>query len=55
MRAYDINTGQQLWDYNAKNNDHESTYRANYPLQIAGIANGILHVDSFERSSSQPM
>jgi len=53
--AYNITTGQKLWDYNATSVGAESPYGANYPLLTATIADGKLFEVSGEHSATQPM
>jgi outer membrane protein assembly factor BamB len=52
--AYNITTGQILWNYTATNVGFESPY-GNYPLNIAAIADGKLYLISGEHSITQPM
>jgi hypothetical protein len=52
--AYNIKTGEQMWNYTAQQVGFESPY-GNYPLNIAAIADGKLYLISGEHSITQPM
>jgi outer membrane protein assembly factor BamB len=52
--AYDIMTGEVLWNYTATTIGFESPY-GNYPLSIGCIADGKLYTFSTEHSPTQPL
>jgi len=52
--AYDIKTGDILWNYTSRQVGFESPY-GNYPVNIAAIADGKLYLVTGEHSISQPM
>jgi hypothetical protein len=52
--AYDIKTGQQLWNYTAAQVGYESPY-GNYPIGITFIADGKIYLTSSEHSPTQPL
>jgi len=52
--AYDIKTGEVLWNYTAKQEGFESPY-GDYPINICAIADGKIYLVSGEHSISQPM
>ena len=52
--AYDITTGEKLWEYVANNVGFESPY-GNYPLGIGCIADGKIYLGSGEHSPTQPI
>jgi hypothetical protein len=54
VTAYNITTGQVVWQYTAKEQGFESPY-GNYPVGIAAIADGKLYLDSSEHSPTQPL
>jgi outer membrane protein assembly factor BamB len=54
VTAYNITTGQVVWQYTAKDQGFESPY-GNYPVGIAAIADGKLYLDSSEHSPTQPL
>jgi len=51
--AYNITTGEVLWNYTASTVGYESPY-GNYPINIAAIADGKLYMISGEHSVTQP-
>jgi hypothetical protein len=51
--AYDIKTGQQLWNYTAANVGGESPY-GDFPMGIGAIADGKIYIGSGEHSITQP-
>jgi hypothetical protein len=55
LRAYNITTGNILWNYNATNVGFESPYGGNYPLDISCIADGKIYLVSGEHSPTQPL
>jgi outer membrane protein assembly factor BamB len=52
--AYDIKTGDVLWEYTASQEGWESPY-GNYPIGIAVIADGKAYLTSSEHSPTQPL
>jgi outer membrane protein assembly factor BamB len=52
--AYDMATGQQVWNYTATNIGGESPY-GNYPLNIFAICDDKLYMLTGEHSITQPM
>jgi hypothetical protein len=54
MNAYDIKTGERLWNYTATQYGDESPY-GNYPIGIACVADGKLYLTSSEHSPTQPL
>jgi hypothetical protein len=52
--AYDIRTGDILWEYTASNVGFESPY-GNYPTGIVFIADGKIYLTSSEHSPTQPL
>jgi outer membrane protein assembly factor BamB len=52
--AYDIKTGEILWNFTAKNIGSESPY-GNYPINIFAIADGKIYTLTGEHSITQPM
>jgi outer membrane protein assembly factor BamB len=52
--AYNITTGDILWEYDAKGEGFESAY-GNYPTSISCIADGKLYLGSVEHSPTQPL
>ena len=52
--AYDIKTGDILWNFTAKNIGSESPY-GNYPINIFAIADGKIYTLTGEHSITQPM
>jgi hypothetical protein len=54
MNAYDIKTGELLWNYTAAQYGDESPY-GNYPIGIACVADGKLYLTSSEHSPTQPL
>jgi len=52
--AYNITTGEILWNYTAKNVGFESPY-GNYPINIFAICDGKLYTLTGEHSITQPM
>jgi hypothetical protein len=52
--AYDIMTGEVLWNYTAHQFGYESPY-GNYPIGISCIADGKLYLTSSEHSPTQPL
>jgi hypothetical protein len=52
--AYDIKTGEVLWEYTASQEGWESPY-GNYPIGIAIIADGKAYLTSSEHSPTQPL
>lgn len=52
--AYNIKTGEIIWNYTAKNVGFESPY-GNYPLSLGCIADGKIYLISTEHSPSQPL
>jgi hypothetical protein len=55
MRAYNISTGEILWNYNATTVGFESPFAGLYPIGIACIADGKLYTVSSEHSPTQPL
>jgi len=54
LYAYDIQTGDLLWNYTAAQYGYESPY-GNYPIGIACIADGKIFLTSSEHSPTQPL
>jgi hypothetical protein len=54
LTAYDIETGDVLWNYTATQYGYESPY-GNYPIGIACIVDGKLYLTSSEHSPTQPL
>jgi hypothetical protein len=54
LYAYDIQTGELLWNYTATQYGYESPY-GNYPIGIACIADGKIYLTSSEHSPTQPL
>jgi hypothetical protein len=54
LYAYDIQTGDLLWNYTATQYGYESPY-GNYPIGIACIADGKIYLTSSEHSPTQPL
>jgi outer membrane protein assembly factor BamB len=52
--AYDIKTGDIVWIYNASQVGFESPY-GDFPINIAGIADGKIYLVSGEHSPTQPL
>ncbi len=52
--AYNITTGQQLWNYTAVNVGFESPY-GNYPMTIGAVADGMIYTVTSEHHNIQPM
>jgi len=52
--AYDITTGDVLWEYTASQVGRESPY-GNYPIGITFIADGKIYLTSSEHSPTQPL
>jgi outer membrane protein assembly factor BamB len=52
--AYDIKTGEILWNFTAANIGNESPY-GNYPINIFAIADGKIYTLTGEHSITQPM
>lgn len=52
--AYDVKTGQYLWNFTATTEGFESPY-GNYPLGIGAIADGKIYVGTGEHSPTQPI
>ena len=52
--AYDIKTGNILWNYTATQEGFESPY-GNFPIGISSIADGKIYLTSSEHSPTQPM
>jgi hypothetical protein len=54
LNAYDLGTGEKLWEYAATNVGYESPY-GNYPIGIGAIADGKIYLTSSEHSPTQPL
>ncbi len=54
LTAYNITTGDILWEYTAEQVNYESPY-GNYPIAITAIADGKLYTITGEHSITQPM
>jgi outer membrane protein assembly factor BamB len=52
--AYNITTGEVLWEYTAEQEGFESPY-GDYPLSLACVADGKLYMYSTEHSQTQPL
>jgi outer membrane protein assembly factor BamB len=55
IRAYNITTGNILWNYNATTVGFESPYGGNYPIDVFAIADGKLYTVASEHSPTQPL
>jgi len=55
ITAYNITTGEILWEYAATSEGFESTYGGNYPIGIVLIASGKLYTVTGEHSPTQPL
>ncbi|MBN1245312.1 PQQ-like beta-propeller repeat protein [Candidatus Bathyarchaeota archaeon] len=53
--AYNITTGERMWEYAATSEGFESTYGGNYPCGIVIIADGKLYTVTGEHSPTQPL
>jgi outer membrane protein assembly factor BamB len=53
--AYNITTGERLFEYAATSEGFESTYGGNYPIGIVIIADGKLYTVTGEHSPTQPL
>ena len=54
IRAYNITTGEIVWNYTASTVGFESPY-GNYPINICAIADGKIYTVTGEHSISQPI
>jgi hypothetical protein len=54
LRAYDVKTGDFLWNYTAPAIGHEIAY-PNYPLSLGAVADGKIYLYSTEHSPSKPL
>ncbi|MCW4019105.1 MAG: PQQ-binding-like beta-propeller repeat protein [Candidatus Bathyarchaeota archaeon] len=54
LMAYDIKTGEVLWNYTAAQEGFESPY-GNYPLTISLVADGKIYLTSSEHSPTMPL
>jgi len=54
LHAYNMNTGNELWNYTLSAIGHESPY-GNYQLTLGGIADGKVYIYSMEHSPTQPL
>ena len=54
LNAYDIKTGKLLWNYTATQIGYESPY-GNYPISLAGVADGKIYLYSTEHSPTKPL
>ncbi len=54
LRAFDIKTGDLLWNYTAESIGHEIAY-PNYPLSLGAIADGKIYLYSTEHSPNKPL
>jgi outer membrane protein assembly factor BamB len=52
--SYDIKTGEQKWNYTAKNQAFESPY-GNYPMTIGAVSEGKIYTVTSEHHNIQPM
>lgn len=55
VRAYDMKTGEILWNYNCTTIPFESPYGNNYPVNVGLIADGKIYVGTGEHSPTQPV
>ena len=55
ITAYNITTGDVLWEYRAISEGFESTYDGNYPIGVVLIASGKLYTVTGEHSPTQPL
>jgi outer membrane protein assembly factor BamB len=54
VTAYDVRTGEVLWEYTARSVGYESPY-GNNPLNLQFVADGKLYFDSSEHSPCAPL
>jgi len=54
LLAYDIKTGEIVWNYTAATEGFESPY-GNYPMGIGAIADGKIYIGAGEHSPTQPI
>jgi hypothetical protein len=54
LLAYNITTGEILWEYAATTEGFESPY-GNYPMSIGAIADGKIYIGTGEHSPTQPL
>jgi outer membrane protein assembly factor BamB len=54
MNAYDIKTGELLWNYTAEGVGYESPY-GNYPIYPFAVADGKIYTVTGEHSPTQPL
>jgi hypothetical protein len=54
LTAYNIATGEIMWNYTAKTEGFESPY-GNYPMSIGAIADGKIYIGTGEHSPTQPL
>ena len=54
LMAYNITTGEVLWNFTAQQIGFESPY-GNYPISVSCIADGKIYISSGEHSPTQPL
>ena len=55
LLAYDMKTGEKLWNYTARAEGFESYYGGNYPMAISNIVDGKIYIGTGEHSWTQPL
>lgn len=55
ITAYNITTGEVMWEYRATSEGFESTYGGNYPIGVVMISDGKLYTVTGEHSPTQPL
>ena len=55
LLAYNITTGQIMWNYTAKAEGFESAYGGNYPMGISNFVDGKIYIGTGEHSWTQPL
>jgi hypothetical protein len=55
LLAYDMKTGEILWNYTARAEGFESYYGGNYPMAISNIVDGKIYIGTGEHSWTQPL
>jgi hypothetical protein len=54
LLAYNITTGEILWNFTATSEGFESPYGGNYPMGISNIVDGKVYIGAGEHSWTQP-
>jgi hypothetical protein len=55
LLAYNIRTGEIIWNYTATSVPFESAYGGNYPMAISNIVDGKIYIGTGEHSWTQPL